>query len=287
MNLKLNFMSGRTLRWLSLDRNSIRVEQQRWLQQFIRETLVRELEKGDFPEEQNASLSLLYYVFLKDYHKDGQVPEWLKDKWRDYRIERLGKSIVEILDNYKSFEILLGETNLIRYENGSLQMSENYFAEQYNLWIMLVVVFKERMKKVVWLDDKIIFSEKNNSLAENYRFTIEVNEWKHDISQYIKDSKYNHALLPCKGKYEKLAIDASKTAKVCPQFLPFDLDSNCDNLMISPFMGDGKGKSVVVSDAFIDYVQQNLLQIQKIRKEEIKKLYQEFIEDYGQANPAQ
>lgn len=287
VNLQLNFMSGRTLRWLSLDRNSIRVEQQRWLQQFIRETLARELKNGEFPDEQKASLSLLYYVFLKDNHKDGQLPEWLKDKWRVYKIEKLEKAIGDILDDYKSFEILLGKTDILRFENGILQMSEYYLAEQYNLWIMLVVVFKERMKKVGWFDDKIIFSEKDNSLADNYRFTIEVKEWKHDIEQYIKDSKYNHVLLPCKGKYTELAIDASKTAKVCPQFLPFDLDSNCENLMISPFMGDGKGKNIVVSDAFIDFVQQNLLQIQKIKKEKIRSLYQEFIEDYGQAKPAQ
>ena len=57
--------------------------------------------------------------------------------------------------------------------------------------------------------------------------------------------------------------------------------------MVSPFTDKKKGKNLIVSEAFVDFVSQNLLPNKKIlTKEEIKSLYQKFIEDYGQAKPA-
>lgn len=282
VDLKLNFMSGRAARWLTLDRNSIIVEQQQWLQQFVRETLTRELEKENLKsvsDNLKSCWSLLDYVFLKKYHKDGLAPEWLKDKWRDYQIKELGRTIGEILDDYQCFELLLVEnrTNYIHYEDSILQMSVKYSSDFYNLWIMLVVVFKEQMKKVEWTPNKISFTDKDNNIPKDYRFTIEIDNIKD-----VLDSKDSYILLPCKEKYKELAIEASKTAKVCPQFMPFDLDSKCKNLMISPFTGDKKGKNIDVSDAFVDFVLQNLLDKQKIKKEKIRELYRGFIQEYGQ-----
>ena len=285
VDLKLNFMSGKSSRWLTLDRNSIRVEQQQWLQQFVRETLAKELEtERQASPKQRSSWSLLDYVFLKEYHKEAHAPEWLQDKWKEYYVNRLEKTIGEILDEYQCFEIMLDEKSIndIRYEEHIFRMSANYSADLYNIWIMLIVVFKEKMKKVKCCNDKIIFSEKEENLPKDYKFTIEMDEWSHNISQYINKSKDNHILLPCKGKYLELAIDANKTAKVCGQFLPFDLDTNCMNLMVSPFTSKEKGKGVVVSDAFVDFVSQNLLQSKKMKKERIRELYRDFILNYGQ-----
>lgn len=281
IDLKLNFMSGRAGRWLSLDRNSIIVGQQRWLQQFVRGTLAKELEKEKtISDKLKSCWSLLDYVFLKEYHKDGLAPEWLRDKWRDYQIDGIGRTMGEILNDYQCFELLLDESssNYIHYEGNILQMSTNYTSEQYNLWIMLVVVFKEHLKKVKWSKDKISFTNKDINIPKDYRFTVEID----NIKEVLDDSKDSHILLPCKGNYEKLAIDASKTAKVCPQFMPFDLDSKCKNLMISPFTYDEKGKGIVLNNAFIDFVQQNLLDKQKIKKEKIIELYRDFIQEYGQ-----
>jgi UDP-N-acetylenolpyruvoylglucosamine reductase len=52
--------------------------------------------------------------------------------------------------------------------------------------------------------------------------------------------------------------------------------------MVSPFTVIGKGKNTVVSDAFIDFVYKNLLGKQKIKKEKIRELYRDFIQEYGQ-----
>ena len=207
------------------------------------------------------------------------APEWLRDKWRSYQIKKLGRTIGEILNSYQCFELSFDEsrTNYIHYEDSILQMSVKYSSDFYNLWIMLVVVFKEQMKKVEWTPNKISFTDKDNNIPKDYRFTIEIDNIKD-----VLDSKDSYILLPCKEKYKELAIDASKTAKVCPQFMPFDLDSKCKNLMISPFTGDKKGKNIDVSDAFVDFVLQNLLDKQKIKKEKIRELYRGFIQEYGQ-----
>lgn len=55
--------------------------------------------------------------------------------------------------------------------------------------------------------------------------------------------------------------------------------------MVSPFTDKKKGKDLVVSEAFVDFVFQNLLlrEEHKITKNEIKRLYQDFIKDYGKA----
>jgi hypothetical protein len=280
VDLKLNFMSGKAARWLSLDRNSIIGGQQRWLQQFVRESLAKELENEmEISENLKSCWSLLDYVFLKKYHKDGLAPEWLRDKWRGYQIKKLGRTIGEILNSYQCFELSFDEsrTNYIHYGDNILQMSVKYSSDFYNLWIMLVVVFKEQMKKVKWTPNKISFTDKDKNIPKDYRFTIEIDNIKD-----VLDSKDSYVLLPCKEKYKELAIDASKTAKVCPQFMPFDLDSKCKNLMISPFTGDIKGKGMILNDAFIDFVQQNLMDTQKIKREKIIELYRKFIQEYGQ-----
>ena len=281
VDLKLNFMSGRAARWLTLDRNSIIVGQQQWLQQFVRETLAREFEKEkEISDKLKNCWSLLDYVFLKDYHKGGLAPEWLRDKWRGYKIDRLERTVGEILDDYNSFEILKGEKDTINYVNKTLQMSEYYSAERYNLWIMLVVVFKEHLNQVKIDNGNIVFSKDDNVQTTDSRFTFNID--KETVKQFIISSCFDHILLPCEGKYSELAIDANNTAKVCPQFMPFDLDSNCNNLMVSPFTVIGKGKNTVVSDAFIDFVYKNLLGKQKIKKEKIRELYRDFIQEYGQ-----
>ena len=149
---------------------------------------------------------------------------------------------------------------------------------------MLVTIFKERMQKLKWSEDKVVFFDKKEYISEVEKLTVNMDNWDECIKNAIIQSEEEHALLPCKGKYQVLAIDARKTAKVCRQFLPFDLDSNCNNLMISPFTDNKKGKDLIVSEAFVDFVYQNLLLEElKITKEEIKKLYQDFINEYGQA----
>lgn len=184
------------------------------------------------------------------------------------------------MDDYNSFEILKGEKDTINYVNKTLQMSEYYSAEQYNLWIMLVVVFKEHLNQVKIDNGNIVFSKEDNVQTTDSRFTFNID--KETVKQFIISSCFDHILLPCEGKYSELAIDANNTAKVCPQFMPFDLDSNCNNLMVSPFTVIGKGKNTVVSDAFIDFVYKNLLGKQKIKKEKIRELYRDFIQEYGQ-----
>lgn len=295
VNLKLNFMSGRASRWLTLDRNSIKEDQQHWLRQFFRETLAYELEdERKIDDTQKQSLSLLDYVFLKDIRKNAkdsrkEIPLWIKDQWVNYNIsDDKGspiKTIGEILTEYDSFELLLKHTpDYIHYDNHVLTMSSDCSSDHYNLWIMLVTIFKERMQKLKWSDEKVVFFDKKAYISEIEKLTVNMDKWDECIKNAISQSEEEHALLPCKGKYQVMAIDARNTAKVCRQFLPFDLDSNCNNLMVSPFTDKNKGKNLIVSAAFVDFVYQNLLlKDLKISKEEIKNLYQDFIKEYGQA----
>lgn len=39
---------------------------------------------------------------------------------------------------------------------------------------------------------------------------------------------------------------------------------------------------MILNDAFIDFVQQNLMDTQKIKREKIIELYRKFIQEYGQ-----
>lgn len=296
VNLKLNFMSGRASRWLTLDRNSIKEDQQRWLRKFFREALANELkDEREIDDDQKQRLSLLDYVFLKDDQNNlNSTPVWLKDQWKNYHIIQpddgrpLDRTISEILAECQSFELLLKHRpDFIHYDNRVIKMSADCSSDQYNHWIMLVAIFKERMQKVKWSDEKIVFYDKRASVSDIAEFTVEMDNWDECIGVSITNSEEEHGLLPCKGKFQDLAVDARNTAKICSQFMPFDLDSNCKNLMISPFTSEHKDKHTIVSDAFVDFVFQNLLVKQIMTKEKIKKLYQEFIMDYGQAPPAQ
>lgn len=288
VHLKLNFMSGRAMRWLTLDRNSIKDDQKRWLHHFFRKMLanVLSVEKG-LDVEVKQRLSLLDYVFLNK-HRD-QTPVWLDGLWKNYEVansdgEHATKSIEAIINSYQRFEILLyGDTDFLHYENEVLEMSAECSSDQYNYWIMLIAVFKEHMRKVKWSAGKIVFYDKSMDISETEKYTIEIDDRDELINNAINMPESDHYLLPCEEQYLALAIDASKTTRVCGQFLPFDLDSNCKNLMVSPFTKLNKDKQTSVSEAFVDFVYQNLLNQQNITKEKIKSLYQDFIKEYGQA----
>lgn len=292
VNLKLNFMSGRASRWLTLDRNSIKEDQQRWLRSFFRGALANELSvEREMDGVDKQCLSLLDYVFLKDI--PGTPPLWLKDLWKDYHIIRpdsgnpLDKTIGEILEDYDSFELLLDKSlDIINYGDRVLKMSADCSSDNFNLWIMLIAIFKERMNRVKWAEEKIVFSDKKADVSDIKQLTIDMDNWDKCIEDAISKSEEEHGLLPCKEEYLCLAIDASNTAKVCRNFLPFDLDSNCKNLMVSPFTSHNKFKGTVVSDAFVDFVYQNLKERQQLTRKDVKKLYQNFINKYGQASAA-
>lgn len=289
VHLKLNFMSGRAMRWLTLDRNSIKEDQQRWLQHFFRRTLANELrEERDIDEEQKQRLSLLEYVFLNKHRNLNQAPTWLDGLWKNYEVansdgEHTTISIGTIIHSYQRFEILFkGDADYLHHENEVFTMSAECSADQYNYWIMLIAVFKEHMRKVKWSADKIVFYDKSSDEPESGKYTIEIDDWDDNIRNAIETSESEHYLLPCKDRYKSLAIDASKTTRVCGQFLPFDLDSNCKNLMVSPFTKSNKDKRTTVSEAFVDFVYQNLLNRQNMTKDQIKTLYKDYIDAYGQ-----
>lgn len=294
VHLKLNFMSGKASRWLTLDRNSIKDDQKRWLHHFFRQMLANVLsEERDIDVNMKQRLSLLDYVFLNDKRKE--APQWLDNLWKDYQVRNTENSqeshtIGKILQEYKRFELLLDDSSdFIQYKDEILVMSAKCSAHQYNYWIMLITVFKESMQRITRYQDKIVFDCKAVNIHPIEKLTIEIKDnWDAIIRETIDNPEGKHYLLPCKKPYLPLAIDARNTTRVCGQFLPFDLDSNCNNLMVSPFTDKKKGKDLVVSDAFVDFVFQNLPpDKKKLTKEEIKNLYQKFIEDYGQANPAQ
>ena len=288
VHLKLNFTSGRAIRWLTLDRNSIKDDQKRWLHHFFRKMLANVLSmEKNMDVEMKQRLSLLDYVFLNQ-HRD-QTPIWLDGLWKNYEVANSdgvhdSKSIGTIINSYQRLEILLNyDTDFVHYENEVLKISAECSSDQYNYWIMLIAVFKEHMRKVKWSADKIVFYDKSMNIPKEGKYTIEIDDWEESIRNAINKPDNDHYLLPCQEQYMVLAIDASKTTRVCGQFLPFDLDSNCNNLMVSPFTKLNKNKQTIVSDAFVDYVYQNLLNQQNMTKEKIKSLYQKFIKDYGQA----
>lgn len=294
VHLKLNFMSGKASRWLTLDRNSIKDDQKRWLHHFFRQMLANVLsEEKDIDVNMKQRLSLLDYVFLNDKRKE--APQWLDNLWKDYQVRNTENSqeshtIGTILQEYKRFELLLDDSSdFIQYKDEILVMSAKCSAHQYNYWIMLITVFKESMQRITRYQDKIVFDRKAVNILPIEKYTIEIeDDWDAIIRETIDNPEGKHYLLPCKDPYLPLAIDARNTTRVCEQFLPFDLDSNCNNLMVSPFTDKKKGKDLVVSEAFVDFVFQNLPpDKKKLTKEKIKKLYQEFIKDYGQANPIQ
>lgn len=287
VHLKLNFMSGKAMRWLTLDRNSIKEDQQRWLQHFFRETLAHELEtERDLDEEQKQRLSLLEYVFLKK-HRD-KAPLWLDGLWKNYEVvnsdeEHDTKTIGDIINSNQRFEVLLdGATDYVQSENEVFKISADCSPDQYNYWIMLIAVFKERMRRMKWSAEKIVFFDKGVDIPEDGKYIIEIDNWDEIIRNAISKPGTDHYLLPCKERYLSLAIDASKTTRVCGQFLPFDLDSNCKNLMVSPFTKLNKSKQTTVSEAFVDFVYQNLLNQKDMTRDKIKALYLRFIDAYGQ-----
>lgn len=304
VHLKLNFMSGMAMRWLTLDRNSIKENQQCYLKNFFRKTLANELQvERDLKEyvkqyakdehlveneikEIMQRLSLLDYVFLNKHRN--QAPVWLDGLWKNYEVvnsdgELDTNSIGGIINSYQKFEILLNcISDYIHYESNVLKISAECSSDKYNYWIMLISVFKEHMRKVKWSVDKIVFYDKSMNELESGKYTIEIDDWDNMIRNAIETPDSYHYLLPCENHFSELAIDASKTTKLCGQFLPFDLDSNCKNLIVSPFTKSNKDKNTTVSEAFVDFVYQNLLNKQNMTKDKIKTLYKDYIDAYGQ-----
>lgn len=307
INIALNILSGSASEWLTLDRNRIREKQHDKLKHIIEQVVKKYITKMDKPadDEVASKWSLLYYVYL-GRPSEQSATAWYDKKWEDYKIKSLQNQslsellskidIVEISDKSGAmpFKILKPDTN----NKTKLQIYGAYdYDGLYNLRTMIAFVFRKYTGKV-----KIDFQEghlltlmypKEKTSSETIKIGVK-DDYKNIIRNIINQPHDRaRCFIPLSEEYKDLSLDfkegsAGEIERNISPLLPFDMDTICENITISPFIvgnenkqekingSENEGFEFLVTPALIKYVYDHRKN-KKATEKQIKELYDKFV----------
>ncbi len=313
IDIDLNILSGDAKDWLTLDRNQIRKEKKNSLDIILRKSLEMLFKDSGFIQEHEdnsrllSHLSVIDFVFLsnKEYIKDHITENWLKNKWTSVYFTCYGTSDQKTSENLADIASRLDKICYINDKDASIDISlvNNCIninvggaSDLYNLKILLntfllssfqeisdnnntrniVYTFIDDERKSSSFDINIIGKE-----GKQYEIAVpELSNFSKWFRSYLGNESFHSLkrfLIPCPKGYEDLAIDTKGTESYIDFFLPFDLDSKCGNLMVSPFCyGDGM-ENIMNMESLIDFVYTQ--KRKDVSKEDIRKKYFDLVEE--------
>ena len=256
-------------------------------------------------DEVASKWSLLYYVYL-GRPSEQSATAWYDKKWEDYKIKSLQNQslsellskidIVEISDKSGAmpFKILKPDTN----NKTKLQIYGAYdYDGLYNLRTMIAFVFRKYTGKV-----EIDFQEghlltlmypKEKTSSETIKIGVK-DDYKNIIRNIINQPHDRaRCFIPLSEEYKDLSLDfkegsAGEIERNISPLLPFDMDTICENITISPFIvgnenkqekingSENEGFEFLVTPALIKYVYDHRKN-KKATEKQIKELYDKFV----------
>lgn len=330
IDIDVNVISGNAKDWLSMNRNEVSAKHKNDMNSVVKGSLQQLFSDSNFEENQlkyvkkhdldnpegyQNQLCLIYAVFLAPTEKEkGKYPNLKKlpeeitfeDKynWDKVVIPELEcKSLKQIFDSCDSVVFWNGSDSQkhLGYDSDKKELILPVGdSENYNLELMLRTIIKNYYsdKKILyWLSDKCYFDLyfTNATTCANLS----------NIREFIDNGKHlkSRYLIPCPEKYDKLLINTLNTEMFIEEFLPFDSDSTCHNLTVSPFVkGDTvseKSEKKDIPDSLLKFIiehqwiknenkeeqkndKERILDEFK-KKEEVRKQYIEFIGELTRA----
>lgn len=283
INIYFNILSGNASDWLTLDRNRILGTKENELDSIIKEALRSKLFNMTKPkEDEKEKLSMVYYVFLKD-PSDKDVPDWLLNDWKSLKIKELENKSFAELKGIKHVRISKAQSSdAFKIEEDKLTISgEEAYDGLYNLRSMLNVIYRRKATKIKLSNDGDILMEIGEE-DNNQEFELDFENYNQFIKSLIKErhSRLRY-FIPVNEKYKRLSINLAeymvgeieKNVRPC---LPFDMDTKCKNITISPFVLSGESANTEALALYIynhrRYKETNLVSI----KELLNKLVEEF-----------
>jgi hypothetical protein len=305
LDISLNILSGDADLWLNLNRNEIREERRSYIRKLIEQSLPQVLNKlvKNSNKEDLCKFSLLNKVFLyrNENVKEDSALNHLEVNYRDYDLSKIIKSndviknVGKLLEECKKL-ILVGyvkdddlknrtfDKDDLSFGNGTLSIFFNLAPDMYNLKLMLVSVLRLYGQKDI--DISFQMEAKNNSdckiklKGDSLEVSMEKDSCSNFLMHYIQKFKHEKLryLIPCPNNFRELAIDTVKSSSFVDFFLPFDMDSICDNLMICPVCNHEEINNAKITDALVNYVFQNRKD-KSVKIDDIKTKYNEFMNE--------
>lgn len=330
IDIDVNVISGNAKDWLSMNRNEVSAKHKNDMNSVVKGSLqqlfsdskfkndpLKYVGKLDNSGEFLNQLCLIYAVFLSPQEKDSTMPEEITFEgtynynWCKVVIPKLEcKSLKQIFDSCISVVFWNGSDSQKHLEYDSdkkkliLPVGDS---ENYNLELMLRTIIKK-----YYSDKKILYTLKDCQFNLSFTFNKGTKFFKDDktdggkflsnIRKYIDNEKHlkSRYLIPCPEKYDKLSINTLNTEMFIEEFLPFDSDSTCPNLTVSPFVKDEKvSEKKDIPDSLLKFIiehpgiknenkeeqkndKERILDEFK-KKEEVRKQYIEFIGELARA----
>lgn len=293
LSFQVNILSGDAKKVLTLNRDDIQSDYRKKLAEDIVHTALYELQIH-FSELDNKTkqyASLFIDRFAEEYQKQRYSPDELSS-WKDIclGLESCNKSLSEILKYENIILVEMSHVNQLTLVEPDERTIILYYS--YPMEAIINFITKTSPNKTLIYGVRKIDNEKKQCIimqpGDNPAVIIE--DWTLWFNKYLSHNHYARSLMPCMDKYNALRIKPEKLMWGCKDFT-FENVHKSYPLMICPYIRVTKdpNKWGMAHDKLQLSVPEKLYQTvfdnrydQTITLDEIKRAYQQFIDDTEQ-----